>query len=181
MRTISLAAAAAVLAACSQPTTDGAAAQQEPAGTEAAAAPKLGAEDAVALVTATGYTPGPDGTVENICGDRVSPQTLPANVGGSVGLAWLVIVPGGASSAACYGDVPGDMYLMARDGAGWRTIFSGGGYINILPATGTDGVHDFALGGPGFEFPVYSWNGTAYDITDRTIDDAEYGQTPSIP
>jgi hypothetical protein len=141
----------------------------------------MSTEEHAALIAATGYTLGADGTVENACGTRVHPQTLPADVGGDVGLTWLLIVPGGEGSPTCYGDVPGDMYLLWREDAGYAVIFSGGGYISILPETGVGGVHDIVLGGPGFSFPVFTWDGAAYAPADRTISDEEFAQHPMLP
>jgi hypothetical protein len=178
---LAAAAAAAILAACGESATDPTSAEP-PAGLEAAdAAAKMSAEDHAVLIAATGYALGADGTIENACGSHVYPQTVPADVGGVVGLAWLVVVPGGDETPGCYGDVPGDMFLLRRVDAGFETIFFGGGYINILPDAGREGVHDLALGGPGFEFPVFTWDGAAYAPAGRTISDADFGRTPSIP
>jgi hypothetical protein len=165
------------LAACGQPSAPGANAQDQDATVD----PGLSDADRSALLAAAGYDLAGDGTVLNLCDDRVTPQILPADVGGAVGVAQLVIVPGGPSLYTCYGDVPGDMRLMMRDGDAFRVIFTGGGYISILPETGVDGVHDLALGGPGFEFPVFSWTGSGYARADRTISDEEYVKYPSLP
>jgi hypothetical protein len=42
----------------------------------------------------------------------------------------------------------------------------------ILP-TSTGGVRDLADGGPGFSFPVWTWNETRYARASRNISDAE--------
>jgi hypothetical protein len=170
--------AAVLFAAFAQPAW----AQLEPASADAppetpAAAPAL---DPSALLAALRMTANEQGLVENLCGEGVAPQILPIHVGGAVGTAQLVIISGGPNTAACYGDVPGDMFLLMQDGEGWRTIFTGGGFINVLPET-HDGVHDFALGGPSAEHPVFEWHGKDYVVSHRTIDDAQYAQTPSIP
>lgn len=120
------------------------------------------------------------GRVVNACEDAVVPQYYRADFGGAVGLAALVVIPGGSNSATCYGDTPGDLRLMKREGAGWRAVFAGNGYVAILP-TQHAGVHDLALGGPGFSFPVYVWNGRDFAATQRTISDAEFGRYPSLP
>ena len=140
----------------------------------------LPAADRGALLRALHLTADARGRVTNDCGEKVTPRILPANVGGAVGVAQLVIVPNGAEQATCYGDNPGAMTLMKREGASWRAIFSGGGYIAIMTAQ-HGGVHDIALGGPGFSFPVYQWDGTKYAATRRNISDSEFGRYPSLP
>ena len=142
--------------------------------------PPISVAEQATILHAMQLTPDARGRVVNACEDKVSPQYLRADLGGAVGMAVLVIVPGGPNSATCYGDAPGDMQLMKREGASWRAIFTGAGYIAILP-TLHGGVHDIALGGPGFSFPVYQWNGRAYDIAPRKISDTEFGRYPSLP
>ena len=92
--------------------------------------------------------------------------------GGSVGTATLFAIPGGPNIAACYGDGP-DLHLMMRDGARWREIYSARGRVLILLPTCTAGVRDIADGGPGFSFPVWTWNGSRYTPAEREISDAE--------
>lgn len=38
-----------------------------------------------------------------------------------------------------------------------------------------EGYPDLLIGGPGFEYPVWSWDGKAY-VFSRTVKDADYGQ-----
>jgi hypothetical protein len=171
-------AAAVMFVACAPAATDQA---SSPAAEVDSADAKMSAADHAALIAATGYALGADGAVENACGSQVHPQTLPAEVGGDVGLAWLVVVPGGNETPGCYGDVPGDMFLLRRGNAGYAVIFAGRGYVSILPSTGVGGVHDLALGGPGFSFPVFAWDGAGYAPAGRTISDEEFGATSSLP
>ena len=110
--------------------------------------------------------------VMNECGDRVTPQFLPAALGGGVGTAVLFAMGGGPTMATCYGDGP-DLHLLKREAEGWREIYSARGRMLIILPTSSGGVLDIADGGPGFSFPVWSWNGTAYAPADREISDTE--------
>lgn len=134
------------------------------------------------LLRALGMTAGADGQVANACDERVTPAVNAIDFGGAVGTAALLVIPGGPQMATCYGDVPGDMYLMIAEGAGFRTLFHGGGYVILLP-TQHRGVHDFALGGPGMSFPVYVWTGKTFAAKGK-ISDAKLqalGNLPTYP
>jgi hypothetical protein len=97
-----------------------------------------------------------------------------------LGTTVLMIVPGGPNTATCYGDGPGLLNLFQRTPAGFKLIFQDRGYVAVL-ATSTRGVRDIAVGGPGFSFPVYAWNGTELVPTRRTVSDTVYSQSPSYP
>lgn len=112
------------------------------------------------------------GQVMNECGDRVTPQFLPAELGGRVGTAILFAIGGGPTMASCYGDGP-DLHLFMRQAAGWREIYSARGRMLIILKTSTGGVRDIADGGPGFSFPVLAWDGSVYARTDREVSDAD--------
>ena len=113
-----------------------------------------------------------DGQVMNACGELTTPQFLPADLGGSVGIATLFAMSGGPNTAACYGDGP-NLHLLVRDGAVWREIYSARGRMLMILPTTTGGVRDIGDGGPGFSFPVWAWNGRAYEPTGREISDAD--------
>ncbi|MGQ0383679.1 MAG: hypothetical protein ACT4UP_03195 [Gammaproteobacteria bacterium] len=128
--------------------------------------------DHAAILRALALQAGPQGQVVNECGELVTPQFLSAELGGAVGTAILFAISGGPDLATCYGDGPG-LHLMLRDGASWREIYAARGrMLAILPTT-TGGVHDLADGGPGFSFPVWTWNGRVYVPAGREISDAE--------
>jgi hypothetical protein len=112
------------------------------------------------------------GQVMNECGDLVTPQFLPTELGGSAGTAILFAMGGGPTMASCYGDGP-DLHLLKPETGGWREIYSARGRILIILPTATGGVRDIADGGPGFSFPVWSWDGTRYAHAGRDISDAE--------
>jgi hypothetical protein len=103
-----------------------------------------------------------------------------AELGGAAGAAQLAAIGGGPSMAACYGDGP-DLHLMLRDGAGFREIYSARGRVLVLLPSTTNGVHDIADGGPGFSFPLWQWNGSAYAQTDREVSDAEISGATYLP
>jgi len=140
--------------------------------TAAAVAGPLTDADRAAILATMQLSADATGLVENECGDRVTPQFLPAEFGGSVGTAILFAIGGGPSMAACYGDGP-YIQLMKREAGGWRGIYSARGRVLVILPTSTGGVRDIADGGPGFSFPVWSWNGTAYTPAGREISDAE--------
>ncbi|HVY86466.1 MAG TPA: hypothetical protein VG943_15135 [Caulobacterales bacterium] len=142
--------------------------------------PAISASDRMAALHAINMTPVGGGQVVNACEDRVAPQFYPANIGGPVGTALLVVIPGGPNSATCYGDNPGALFLLKREGAAFRTIFQGQGILAILPSAHS-GAHDISIGGPGFSFPVYTWNGHDYAISSRTISDTQFGAGQMLP
>ena len=128
--------------------------------------------DQAAILTALRLSADAQGQVMNECGELVTPQYLPAELGGAVGTATLFAMSGGPNMASCYGDGP-DLHLLMRDGAGWREIYSARGRVLVILPTATSGVRDIADGGPGFSFPVWTWNGKAYAPAGREISDAE--------
>ncbi|MEX1993248.1 MAG: hypothetical protein WD929_01190 [Steroidobacteraceae bacterium] len=143
-----------------------------PAAGPAAASRSFAEADRAAILEALRLTANAEGRVVNECGDLTTPEFLPAELGGSVGTAILFAIGGGPSMAACYGDGP-DLHLFMRAGAGWREIYSARGRYLIILSTSTSDVRDIADGGPGFSFPVWTWNGTTYAPANREISDAE--------
>jgi hypothetical protein len=135
-------------------------------------APGVTDADHAAILRTLGLSSDQEGLVTNECGERVRPQYLPAELGGSVGTAILFAMSGGPRTAACYGDGP-DLHLMMRDGASWREIYAARGRMLIVLPTSTGGVRDIGDGGPGFSFPVWFWDGTRYAPAGRDISDAE--------
>jgi hypothetical protein len=132
----------------------------------------LTAGDRAAILRALHLSADPQGRIKNECGDLVMPQFLQAELGGRAGTAVLFAVPGGPTTASCYGD-GADLHLTIREGAGWRQVYSARGRMLIILPTSTNGVHDIGDGGPGFSFPVWTWNGREYRPSGRDISDAE--------
>lgn len=139
------------------------------------------APDVMELAASLGLKAEGDRVI-NACDEAVTPTLTAVELGGAVGTAQLLVIPGGPNTLTCYGDNPGDMYLLVADGVGWKTVFNGGGFLMVLPDTHND-VHDFALGGPGFSFPVYQWDGAAYaqegEISDQDLQ--ALGEIPTFP
>lgn len=140
--------------------------------TAPAGAGPLASTDRAAILRALSLSADPQGLVTNECGEPSKPQFLRAALGGSVGEATLFAMSGGPNTASCYGDGP-DLHLLIRDGAGWREIYSARGRMLIILPTSTNGVRDIGDGGPGFSFPVWTWNGRQYTSAGRDMSDAE--------
>jgi hypothetical protein len=111
------------------------------------------------------------GQVVNACDEVVTPEVHAADLGGSVGRAFLIVVGGGPEMLSCYGMTGSAIHLVKPEGQGFRTLYSGVGHLLIL-ATSHRGVRDLAIGGPGFELPVMHWNGDTY-VEGGTVRDSE--------
>jgi hypothetical protein len=142
--------------------------------------PAVNEADRGTAMAALDLTPNDEGKVLNECGDMVTPTIAPAELGGAVGTALLVAIPGGPSLYSCYGDGP-DLHLLMRDGDSFREIYAARGRVLIILPQETEGVRDIADGGPGFEFPLWQWNGETYAFAGRTISDAELGDATALP
>jgi hypothetical protein len=174
-RALIIAALALAVAACSPP---GAASSD--AEVSAPSSGPLSEADRAAILGALNLSPSASGEIVNECGDNVTPTIAPAELGGAVGTAQLVAIPGGPSAFTCYGDGP-DLHLMMRDGAGWREIYAARGRMLIIMPSVTNGVHDLADGGPGLQFPLWQWNGSAYANTGRSVSDADLANATFLP
>jgi hypothetical protein len=165
-----------ILAACGQAAAPSNA-DAQPAAQAAPAAGALTAADRTAILGAMHLTADRGGQVENACSEKVAPQFTAIDLGGAVGTAQLVIIPGGPNSASCYGDGPGDMHLFRRDGAAFSDVHSLQGAFLAVLATNHGGVRDIADAGPGMSHPLYQWNGTTYaqhgQIADAAMSSAQ--------
>jgi hypothetical protein len=66
-------------------------------------------------------------------------------------------------STFCYGSTETGFALVSRQANGrWRLLISSPGVPTVLTGTPATGLPDLELGGPGFCFPVYRWNGREY-------------------
>ena len=77
------------------------------------------------------------------------------------------------SSTALYSD-RGDMMLFIKGTAGtYQYQQSIGGGSPVILSTSSKGYPDILIGGPGFEYPAFRWNGTQYSywkiVKDQTI------------
>lgn len=171
MRTISLALTALLMAACGQAAAPDSADAQPAAA--AAPAAEVSAADRTAILTLMNTPADASGQVENECGERVTPKFETVELGGAVGAAVLLVMEGGPNAASCYGDGPG-LSLWRRDGANFTNIYSSrGAMLVVMPARGNN-ARDLVEGGPGFEHPLYMWNGTEYAFA-RSIADQQMG------
>lgn len=176
MRTIHAALLSLALAACGQTAAPGAADAQP-----AQAAGELSAADHTALLQALDMRANAAGQVENACGERVTPQIVRADLGQAVGEAHLVVIPGGPNIATCYGDGPGALILMRREGAGFRQIYMNqGGFFAVLPRE-TNHAREIVHAGPGFQHPVFVWNGAEYAPARRSVPDAQMSDATILP
>jgi hypothetical protein len=113
-----------------------------------------------------------NGQVINACGEAVTPQVHSVDMSGVVGTAVLVAISGGEESPGCYGITGTAVTLLRRNDTTFQVVFSGLGQMALMPGS-HGGVRDFALGGPGFEFPVYGWNGVTF-VQMGSIADSEF-------
>lgn len=171
MRRTLLACVVLVLAACGQP---------EAANGQADARGPAPGPDHGAILAALNLSADAAGLVENECGERVEPQFKQVELGGAVGQATLLVMTGGPNSISCYGDGPG-LTLLAHAGDAWRAIYSSrGGFLAVMP-TKTQDVADIAFAGPGFEHPLWVWNGSEYVAADRSVADAAMNDATLLP
>ena len=119
-----------------------------------------------------------DERVTNACGDKVSLDVKRVDLG-NLGNHLVVVVPAGPNAPACYGDGPGDVYVVRYLRSDFSVVFNGQGYIALLP-NAASGIPDIALGGPGQVFPVSAFNRTRYVQTNRTISDAAFARAATI-
>jgi hypothetical protein len=73
-----------------------------------------------------------------------------------------VVTEGGA---ICYGNTGTHFWLLSKQADGsWKRIHDETAAPDFLAAKGAAGWPDIQLGGPGFCFPVWRWNGKAYAL-----------------
>ena len=143
-----------------------------------ASAQSVSASDRTAILSALSLRADAQGQVENECGDKVTPQFLPADIG--AGRAILFVMVGGESMASCYGDGPG-LTLLLSSGSAWREIYSSrGGYLAILDTT-HHGARDLAFAGPGFSHETYYFDGTSYASSGQSVADAAMEHATVLP
>lgn len=112
----------------------------------------------------------PGGKIVNACEDAVVPSHHAVELGGEVGRAWLLELPGGANSPTCYGDGNG-LVLVRPSGNTFASIWQGVGFLSVLKSQ-HKGVYDIANGGPGLTHPVLAWNGKEF-VNSGTIKDQD--------
>jgi hypothetical protein len=175
MRTLLTVIAAFVLGACGQ-----AAAPNEADAQTSVAVSDVTAAERAGILTALQMRANAQGQVENECGDLVTPEFRPLDLGSGVGRAVAFIIGGGPSAAACYGDGP-LIVVYRNSGGAWREIYMLRGGMMIILSTQHRGANDVANGGPGFSFPVMEWNGAAYAPANREISDSATSDARFVP
>jgi hypothetical protein len=167
-----------VIAACGQ------AAAPSDAGAQTASAPAASTEataaERTAILSALNMRANASGQVENECGELVTPQFVVADVGPGVGRAIAFVIGGGPNMASCYGDGSLVM-LMRQNGDAWSNIYMVRGGLMIILPTRHNNANDLADGGPGFSFPVWEWNGSAYVFANREVADSALGEARYVP
>jgi len=77
----------------------------------------------------------------------------------------------------CFGNAGQGYSLVSQQANGdWHLLAQGTGMPGFLPGPGVGGWPDMLVGGPGFCFPVYRWNGRKYELNRR-----EYEGKPCSP
>ena len=73
-----------------------------------------------------------------------------------------VVTEGGA---ICYGMTGTHFWLVSKQAAGhWKLMHDETAMPDFMATKGAGGWPDIQMGGPGFCFPVWRWNGTAYKL-----------------
>jgi len=63
----------------------------------------------------------------------------------------------------CYGNTGTGFRLLTKLPSGkWKLLHQSQGIAEFLPTHGVNRMPDMSVGGPGFCFPVFRWNGRAY-------------------
>lgn len=128
-----------------------------------ASASSVSAADTRVIYKAVGLTERA-GKLFNACGEIVQPELEAVDLNSDGQPEVFVTVPG-----SCQGGAAGaELSLLIKSGKGhWKVNlgFPAGGYK--LLTTRNMGFPDIEIGGPGFCFPVWRWNGSQYAIFKR--------------
>lgn len=133
---------------------------------QAAPAPALSAADRAAAFKAAGFTQV-GGQWRSDC---YQPDSGPYEPGAIAqvrdlngdGRPEAIITEGGSF---CYGHTGTGFALVGKQADGsWRRITGSIGIPTILATKGAGGWLDIEIGGPGFCFPVWRWNGREYAV-----------------
>ncbi|MBI2276485.1 MAG: hypothetical protein HYU74_03965 [Dechloromonas sp.] len=129
----------------------------------AASSSSVSAADTRAIYIAVGLTERA-GKLYDACGEIVQPEFEAVDLNSDGRLEVFVTIPG-----ACQGGAAGaELSLLIKGSKGhWKVNlgFPAGGYK--LLTTRNMGFPDIEIGGPGFCFPVWRWNGSHYAIYKR--------------
>jgi hypothetical protein len=99
-------------------------------------------------------------------------SVLPTDMNGD-GQEEIFIVYGNTYTSGLAGS---SVMLFIKDPEGaYEAQFAFSGVTPDALATTNLGYPDLLIGGPGFQYPVWRWDGDTYEF-DRTVPDAEYGR-----
>lgn len=132
-------------------------------------ASSIGAEQLQLLFASIKLSTTPDGKVINGCDEPITPEVQSLNLGAALPDIVLVIMTGGDTAPGCYGAAGEEFTLVLSEQDDFSMLFSSPGYYMPL-TTQHEGVYDFAIGGPGFEYPVYQWDGAEFVLTGSIAD-----------
>lgn len=117
----------------------------------------LNAAEKIAIWKAAGFSLR-GGKVYDGCDQPKQPDIERRDLNGD-GAAEAIVTDGGT----CYGMTAAYFAVLTSDGRGkWRTVINLIGIPNFMK-TRAKGWPDIEVGGPGFCFPVWRYNGKSYD------------------
>ncbi len=115
----------------------------------------LSPADRSAAFTAAGFKP--KGKIWVSCAEGQISEVRDVN---GDGLPEAVITE---SSTQCHGNTGEGYSLVSKQADGrWKLVSQGTGMLDFLKGPKVGGWPDIQIGGPGFCFPVYRWNGQKY-------------------
>lgn len=65
------------------------------------------------------------------------------------------------------------LYIKNSKGVFERQTEFGSGFIMLITSDNKKGYPDISLAGPGFEFPIYSWDGKKYKMSPKKLKNAD--------
>ncbi len=122
---------------------------------------KLPPAELKAIYVAAGLTER-NGIILDACEQPTKPEIEVKDLNGD-GKPEVFVMVGGS----CYGNTGVNLSLLIKDKQGnWKDNFGFPGIYKLLD-TKNLGYPDIEIGGPGFCFPVWRWNGNKYAIHKR--------------
>ncbi|MDD1621934.1 MAG: hypothetical protein LUQ11_10680 [Methylococcaceae bacterium] len=123
--------------------------------------PKVSAAELRAIYMAAGLTER-NGQILDACEQPTQPEIEVKDLNGD-GKPEVFVIVGGS----CYGSTGVNLSLLINDRRGhWKDNFGFPGVYRLLDSKNM-GYPDIEIGGPGFCFPVWRWNGNQYEIHKR--------------
>ena len=129
-------------------------------------AAQLQSSDEAEAFKASGYLLT-DNKWHSECNEPIELSFTPAKIGSITdlngdGLPEIIISEGGT---ACYGNTGSGFTVVSKQSNNtWKPMLSSAGIPTFLKTKGVNGWPDIEIGGPGFCFSVWRWNGKSYEI-----------------